>query len=98
MESKLKQLNENSKAENLLVLYKWLGEDINSGKIKNFAQVYEYVSKSKIAEDLGTNKGSFLRTKANNGQLWRIGDILKFCTLTGADSLKVCSLLFKHGK
>lgn len=96
MGSELKNLNE--KEENQLVLYKWLGNDINSGEVTDFEQAYEYVSRSKLAEDLNTNKGSFLRTKADNGQLWRIRDILKFCTMTSADPLKVCSLLFKHGK
>lgn len=95
LKDKIKQLKENSSAEDYAVLYRWIGEDINSDKIESFTQVYDYVAKSKIAEDLGVNKGSFLRTKSKNGQLWRIADIIKFCKLTGADPLKVCALLFK---
>lgn len=73
--------------------YQLLGQDINSGKVNKWKQVWDYISATRMAKDLGMNATVFKKSKAESPDSWRILDILKLSELTGAKPEKLFSLL-----
>lgn len=73
--------------------YQLLGQDINSGKVKRWPQVWDYISVTRMPKDLGMNATVFKKSRAESCDAWRISDILKLSKLTGAAPEKLFNLL-----
>ena len=80
------------------IIYQSLGQKINSGKVKGLEDVFALVPKTRLSLDLGLNPSVFNNSKAANGGIWRVSDIVAMADLTGAEPERILRLLMKGEK
>ena len=68
---------------------------LSDGEIKSFAQIFEYIPKTVVANDLGLNVNRFSQSIKNVENL-RIRDILQLADLLNLKPMEIFGLIDKQ--
>ena len=75
--------------------YKIIKPMFSDGEIKSFAQIFEYIPKTVVANDLGLNVNRFSQSIKNVENL-RIRDILQLADLLNLKPMEIFGLIDKQ--
>ena len=58
--------------------------ELESGRVKDFDQIFAIISMSRLSEELSISFYAFLK-KTQDPMLWTVGEMMRFATLIGTD-------------